>query len=120
VSIADIGSDAILVRLTRSRYVLVSGLHRLEPPGTRETTVLANVVQARQALTWVCGGRSLAVMVMAGAGLARAWRSPGRRRLSWLEAEPVPHHCRPASRSRRLRARRRRAGSFGDGCATCR
>jgi ParB-like chromosome segregation protein Spo0J len=50
VSIADIGQQTpILVRADKERYVLVSGLHRLEAcRALGETTVLANVVQARK------------------------------------------------------------------------
>jgi len=50
VSIADIGQQTpILVRPDRERYVLVSGLHRLEAcRALGETTVIANLVQARK------------------------------------------------------------------------
>ena len=50
VSIADIGQQTpILVRPDKERYVLVSGLHRLEAcRALGETTVIANVVQARK------------------------------------------------------------------------
>jgi sulfiredoxin len=50
VSIADIGQQTpILVRPDKERYVLVSGLHRLEAcRALGETTVLANIVQARK------------------------------------------------------------------------
>jgi ParB/RepB/Spo0J family partition protein len=47
-SIAEIGQQApILVRPDKARYVLVSGLHRLEAcKALGETTVKANLVQA--------------------------------------------------------------------------
>jgi ParB/RepB/Spo0J family partition protein len=50
VSIADIGQQTpILVRPDKERYVLVSGLHRLEAcRALGETTIIANVVQARK------------------------------------------------------------------------
>ena len=50
VSIADIGQKTpILVRPDKERYVLVSGLHRLEAcRALGETTVIANIVQARK------------------------------------------------------------------------
>lgn len=50
VSIADVGQKTpILVRPDKERYVLVSGLHRLEAcRALGETTVLANIVQARK------------------------------------------------------------------------
>ena len=50
VSIADIRQQTpILVRPDKERYVLVSGLHRLEAcRALGETTVLANIVQARK------------------------------------------------------------------------
>ena len=50
VSIADIGQQTpILVRPDKERYVLVSGLHRLEAcRALGETTVIANLVQARK------------------------------------------------------------------------
>jgi ParB-like chromosome segregation protein Spo0J len=50
VSIADIGQQSpILVRPDKERYVLVSGLHRLEAcRALGETTIIANVVQARK------------------------------------------------------------------------
>ena len=50
VSIADIGQQTpILVRPDKERYVLVSGLHRLEAcRALGETTVIANIVQARK------------------------------------------------------------------------
>jgi len=50
VSIADIGQQTpILVRPDKERYVLVSGLHRLEAcRALGETTIKANIVQARK------------------------------------------------------------------------
>jgi ParB-like chromosome segregation protein Spo0J len=50
VSIAEIGQQTpILVRADKERYVLVSGLHRLEAcRALGETTILANLVQARK------------------------------------------------------------------------
>jgi ParB-like chromosome segregation protein Spo0J len=50
VSIADIGQQSpILVRPDKERYVLVSGLHRLEAcRALGEATILANIVQARK------------------------------------------------------------------------
>jgi ParB-like chromosome segregation protein Spo0J len=50
VSIADVGQQTpILVRPDKDRYVLVSGLHRLEAcRALGETTIIANVVQARK------------------------------------------------------------------------
>ena len=50
VSIADIGQQTpILVRPDKERYVLVSGLYRLEAcRALGETTVIANIVQARK------------------------------------------------------------------------
>lgn len=50
ISIAEIGQQSpILVRPDKERYVLVSGLHRLEAcRALGETTILANVVQARK------------------------------------------------------------------------
>lgn len=50
ISIADIGQQTpILVRPDKERYVLVSGLHRLEAcRALGETTIIANVVQARK------------------------------------------------------------------------
>jgi ParB/RepB/Spo0J family partition protein len=50
VSIADIGQQTpILVRPDTGRYVLVSGLHRLEAcRALGETTITAEVVQARK------------------------------------------------------------------------
>lgn len=49
-SIAEIGQQTpVLVRPDRQRYVLVSGLHRLEAcKALGETTVIANLVQARR------------------------------------------------------------------------
>jgi ParB-like chromosome segregation protein Spo0J len=49
-SIAEIGQQTpILVRADKDRYVLVSGLHRLEAcKALGETTILANLVQARK------------------------------------------------------------------------
>ncbi len=49
-SIAEIGQQApILVRPDKARYVLVSGLHRLEAcKALGETTVIVNIVQARK------------------------------------------------------------------------
>jgi ParB/RepB/Spo0J family partition protein len=50
VSIADVGQQTpILVRPDKERYVLVSGLHRLEAcRALGEATIIANVVQARK------------------------------------------------------------------------
>jgi len=50
VSIADIGQQSpILVRPDKARYVLVSGLHRLEAcRALGEATIIANIVQARK------------------------------------------------------------------------
>jgi ParB-like chromosome segregation protein Spo0J len=47
-SIAEIGQQSpILVRADKARYVLVSGLHRLEAcKALGETTLKANIVQA--------------------------------------------------------------------------
>jgi ParB-like chromosome segregation protein Spo0J len=49
-SIAEIGQQTpILVRPDKDRYVLVSGLHRLEAcKALGETTIIANLVQARK------------------------------------------------------------------------
>ncbi len=49
-SIAEKGQEApILVRPDKGRYVLVSGLHRIEAcKALGETTIIANVVQARK------------------------------------------------------------------------
>ncbi len=49
-SIADKGLETpILVRPDKARYVLVSGLHRIEAcKALGETTILVNVVQARK------------------------------------------------------------------------
>jgi ParB-like chromosome segregation protein Spo0J len=49
-SIAEIGQQTpILVRPDKGRYVLVSGLHRLEAcKALGETTIIANLVQARK------------------------------------------------------------------------
>jgi sulfiredoxin len=49
-SIAEKGQEApILVRTDKARYVLVSGLHRIEAcKALGETTILANIVQARK------------------------------------------------------------------------
>jgi ParB-like chromosome segregation protein Spo0J len=49
-SIADKGLETpILVRPDKARYVLVSGLHRVEAcKALGETTILANIVQARK------------------------------------------------------------------------
>ncbi|MGH6931172.1 MAG: ParB N-terminal domain-containing protein [Dongiaceae bacterium] len=49
-SIAEVGQQTpILVRPDKERYVLVSGLHRLEAcKALGETTILANLVQARK------------------------------------------------------------------------
>jgi ParB-like chromosome segregation protein Spo0J len=49
-SIAEIGQQTpILVRPDKARYVLVSGLHRLEAcKALGETTIIANLVQARK------------------------------------------------------------------------
>jgi len=50
LSIAENGQQApILVRPDKGRYVLVSGLHRIEAlKALGETTVVANLVQARK------------------------------------------------------------------------
>lgn len=50
-SIAEIGQQSpILVRPDKGRYVLVSGLHRLEAcRALGEATIIANLVQARKA-----------------------------------------------------------------------
>jgi len=50
VSIAEVGQQTpILVRPDKERYVLVSGLHRLEAcRALGETTIKANIVQARK------------------------------------------------------------------------
>jgi ParB-like chromosome segregation protein Spo0J len=50
MSIAEIGQqEPILVRADKERYVLVGGLHRLEAcRALGETTILANLVQARK------------------------------------------------------------------------
>lgn len=49
-SIADKGQETpILVRLDKARYVLVSGLHRVEAcKALGETTIIANIVQSRK------------------------------------------------------------------------
>lgn len=49
-SIADKGLETpILVRPDKARYVLVSGLHRIEAcKALGETTILVNIVQARK------------------------------------------------------------------------
>lgn len=49
-SIADKGQEApILVRQDKARYVLVSGLHRVEAcKALGETTIIANIVQSRK------------------------------------------------------------------------
>ncbi|HEY1382031.1 MAG TPA: ParB N-terminal domain-containing protein [Dongiaceae bacterium] len=49
-SIADKGQETpILVRPDKARYVLVSGLHRIEAcKALGETTIIANIVQARK------------------------------------------------------------------------
>ncbi len=49
-SIAELGQQTpILVRPDKERYVLVSGLHRIEAcKALGETTILANFVQARR------------------------------------------------------------------------
>lgn len=49
-SIAETGQqNPILVRPDKDRYVLVSGLHRLEAcRALGETTIIANLVQARR------------------------------------------------------------------------
>ncbi len=49
-SIAETGQQTpILVRPDKDRYVLVSGLHRLEAcRALGETTIIANLVQARR------------------------------------------------------------------------
>ena len=49
-SIADKGQEApILVRPDKGRYVLVSGLHRIEAcKALGETTIIANIVQSRK------------------------------------------------------------------------
>ena len=49
-SIADIGQQSpILVRPDKERYVLVSGLHRLEAcKALGETTIIVNLVQAKK------------------------------------------------------------------------
>jgi ParB-like chromosome segregation protein Spo0J len=49
-SIADTGQQTpILLRPDKDRYVLVSGLHRLEAcRALGETTIIANMVQARR------------------------------------------------------------------------
>ena len=49
-SIAEIGQQTpILVRTDKERYVLVSGLHRLEAcKALGETTVIVNLVQAKK------------------------------------------------------------------------
>ena len=49
-SIAEIGQQTpILVRSDKERYVLVSGLHRIEAcKALGETTIIANLVQARR------------------------------------------------------------------------
>jgi ParB-like chromosome segregation protein Spo0J len=49
-SIAEIGQQSpILVRPDKERYVLVSGLHRLEAcRALGETTIKANIVQTRK------------------------------------------------------------------------
>jgi uncharacterized ParB-like nuclease family protein len=49
-SIAELGQQTpVLVRPDKERYVLVSGLHRLEAcKALGETTIIANLVQARQ------------------------------------------------------------------------
>ena len=50
LSIAEIGQQApILVRRDKERFVLVSGLHRIEACRMLgETTIKANIVQARK------------------------------------------------------------------------
>ena len=50
MSIAEIGQqEPILVRPDKERFVLVSGLHRLEAcRALGETTIYANLVQARK------------------------------------------------------------------------
>ncbi|HEY7687390.1 MAG TPA: ParB N-terminal domain-containing protein [Dongiaceae bacterium] len=50
MSIAEIGQqEPILVRPDKERFVLVSGLHRLEAcRALGETTIFANLVQARK------------------------------------------------------------------------
>jgi sulfiredoxin len=49
-SIADKGQETpILVRPDKARYVLVSGLHRIEAcKALGETTIIANLVQSRK------------------------------------------------------------------------
>jgi ParB-like chromosome segregation protein Spo0J len=49
-SIADKGQETpILVRPDKARYVLVSGLHRVEAcKALGETTIIANIVQSRK------------------------------------------------------------------------
>jgi sulfiredoxin len=49
-SIADKGQETpILVRPDKDRYVLVSGLHRIEAcKALGETTILVNIVQSRK------------------------------------------------------------------------
>lgn len=49
-SIADRGQETpILVRPDKARYVLVSGLHRIEAcKALGETTIIANIVQSRK------------------------------------------------------------------------
>jgi ParB-like chromosome segregation protein Spo0J len=49
-SIADKGQETpILVRPDKARYVLVSGLHRIEAcKALGETTIVANIVQSRK------------------------------------------------------------------------
>ena len=49
-SIADKGQETpILVRSDKTRYVLVSGLHRIEAcKALGETTIIANIVQSRK------------------------------------------------------------------------
>ena len=49
-SIADKGQETpILVRPDKARYVLVSGLHRIEAcKALGETTIIANIVQSRK------------------------------------------------------------------------
>ena len=49
-SIAELGQQTpILVRPDKARYVLVSGLHRMEAcKALGETTILVNIVQSRK------------------------------------------------------------------------
>jgi sulfiredoxin len=50
LSIAELGQQVpILVRQDKERYVLVAGLHRIEAcKALGETTIVANLVQARK------------------------------------------------------------------------